>query len=344
MDDVAAKSAQADRSEGTPTAARVVVGRYTDSSGTAGLQRFRVAGDTLVREASLDLPSPSWAAWAGDRIAAVSELERSRLSIVAADAEGLTLVSSIESGGADACHVAASPDGAHLALAHYGSGSVLVTTDPADGDLSDADGHLVTFEGSGPVAGRQDQAHAHEVVWLDPTTLLVNDLGSDVIRRLTLGADGSVAEQSPIVLPPGFGPRHLRLRGRDELAVVGELSGEVLSLRHADGEWMITARVPATGTGRHAKPSGILLHDGGLIVGNREVNTVSRFAWSPEGELSLEWEAPCGGALPRDIQLGHGLLWLALMDSGEVVAHRLDGSGLTEVLRYPVEGAARILL
>ncbi len=324
---------------------RITVGRYTDASGASGLQRFRVEGDRLVREAELALPSPSWTTWAPDgRIVAVSELPESRVSVVSHDADGFALVSSTPTQGADACHVSVSPDGAHLAVANYGSGSALVIANPSDGDLTHADRRLVTFEGSGPVAGRQDQPHAHEAVWTDPGHVLVNDLGSDVIRRLSLGPDGDVAEDLPIVVPPGFGPRHLRLRGRDEIVVVGELSGEVLSLRHREGEWMIVGRVSASGSGRRPKPSAVLLHDDGLLVANRDVNTVARFAWDADGSLSLQWEAPCGGDLPRDMQLGHGLLWFAFQDSGEVVAHRMQGSELVEVIRHPVEGAARVLL
>lgn len=326
------------------TTPRIIVGRYTDPSGSSGLQRFRLEGDRLVREASLDLRSPSWASWMPDgRIVAVSELPDSEVSLINSDADGLALVSSTPTQGADACHVSVSPDGEHLAVANYGSGSALVVADPADGELDHAPRRLVTFEGSGPVAGRQDRPHAHEAVWIDAGTVLVNDLGSDVIRRLSV-RPGAVVEEQPIVLPPGFGPRHLRLRGRDEIAVVGELSGELISLRHREGEWMITGRVSASGVGRQPKPSGVLLHEGGLIVGNREVDTVAGFSWDADGRLALEWEAPCGGDLPRDLQLGYGLLWVALQESGEVVAHRLDGRGLTEVVRRPIEGAARVLL
>ena len=323
---------------------RIIVGRYTDPSGTSGLQRFRLSGDTLVPEASLDLPSPSWATWAGDRLVAVSELAQSRLSVVTVGDDGFEFVSSIPSEGADACHVAVSPDSAHIAVANYSSGSSLLVPNPADGDLARVDPHLVVFQGSGPVADRQEHAHAHQVTWLDATSFLVSDLGSDLIRRLSIGADGVPVEDTPIGVPSGFGPRHLVLRGDDQLVVVGELSGQVLSLRRTGAEWTVADEVPATATGRPAQPSGVLLHDGGLIVGNRQVDTVARFSWSHDGSLSLDWEAPCGGDLPRDLQLGHGLLWVALQNSGEVVAHRLGGSGLTEVLRYPVEGAARVLV
>ncbi len=328
---------------GSPDAPRIVVGRYTDADGTTGLHRFRLEGASLVPEASLDLPSPSWATWVDGRIAAVSELPDSRLTLVGSEPTGLRVLSSIPTGGADACHVAVSPGGEHLAVAHYTSGSVLVVANPVDGNLSDAERHLVTFDGRGPDPERQASAHAHQITWLDGSTLLVSDLGSDLLRPLTLSASGVPVEGGPITLPSGFGPRHVVVRG-DDLAVVGELSGEVIALRRRGDTWTMSGRVAATATGRPVEPSGLIAHSGGLVVANRLTDTLAFLRWSPDGSLSLDAEHPCGGAMPRDIASGHGLLWIALQGSGEVVAFTPGPGGPTEVLRHRVEGAARVLL
>ena len=327
---------------GAPGVPRVVVGRYTDADGTAGLQRLRLEGASLVAEASIDLPSPSWATWVNGRIAAVSELPDSRLTLVGSGPTGLRVLSSIPTAGADACHVAASPGGEHLAVAHYTSGSVLVVVNPADGNLSDAEPHLVAFDGHGPDPERQATAHAHQITWLDRSTLLVSDLGSDLLRTLTLGPGGVPVEASPIALPPGFGPRHVVVRG-DDLAVVGELSGEVIALRRRGASWATSGRVGATTTGRPVQPSGLIASGGGLVVANRLTDTLAFLRWSRDGSLSLDAEHPCGGAMPRDIAVGHGLLWVALQGSGEVVAFTIGPGGPTEVLRHRVEGAARVL-
>ncbi len=320
---------------------RVFVGRYTDADGGSGIQRFLLERGSLVVDATLDLPSPSWVTRVGGRVAAVSELADSRLSLVEAGPEGLEVTSSIETGGSDACHVAASPDGGHLAVAHYTSGSVLVVGHRADVGLVGGR-HLLVFDGHGPDPERQQSPHAHQITWVDGATLLVSDLGSDLIRTVRLAADGSPVEDTPIALPAGFGPRHLVLRG-DDLAVVGELSGEVIALRRTGGSWTLTGRMGTTSTGRPVQPSGLIAQGEGLVVANRLTDTLAFLRWSPDGSLSFVAEHPCGGAMPRDIALGHGLLWVALQGSGEVVAFTLSAAGPVEALRCPVEGAARVL-
>lgn len=330
---------------------QVLVGRYTDAGGAGGVQRFTLApggpaGGEVTCDASLALLSPSWMIRARGLVFAVTEDAESRLSALREDASGLTLVSSVPTGGSDACHVAASPDGRWLAVAHYTSGSVRVVELPADGELDGSLRELLQLEGHGPDADRQDSAHAHEIVWIDQTHFFCNDLGSDRLHIVEVHDDGSLTQLDPIEVPAGFGPRHSVLRGR-QLAVVGELSGDLLTFQHEgdriDAGWRQVDRVPSTGTGRHAQPSGIVTFGDDLVLGNRQIDTLARFTWDADGHVALVTEAPCGGELPRDVVVHEDQVWVALQEGDAVVVHRLADDGFTEATRWPVDGAARVL-
>lgn len=329
----------------------VLVGRYTDADGTDGVQRFVLttggaAGDEVTRDASARVLSPSWMIRSRGFVFAVTEDGESRLHALREDAAGLTLVSSVVTGGSDACHVAASPDGRWLAVAHYTSGSVRLVELPGDGQLDGRLRDLVQFEGHGPDADRQDSAHAHEVVWIDERHFFCNDLGSDLLHILEVSDDGHLTQLDPVVVPAGFGPRHSLLRGH-QLAVVGELSGDLLTFQHegdrVDAGWRQVDCVPSTGTGRHAQPSGIVAFGDDLVLGNRQIDTLARFTWDAEGHVALVAEGSCGGALPRDVVVQDDQVWVALQEGNAVVVHHLVGDTFTEVTRWPVEGAARVL-
>lgn len=330
---------------------QLLVGRYTDPDGGDGVQRFTItpggpAGDEVTRDASATLLSPSWMIRARGLVFAVTEDAKSRLSALREDADGLTVISTVVTGGSDACHVAASPDGRWLAVAHYTSGSVRLVELPADGQLEGSLRELLQFEGKGPDADRQDSAHAHEIVWIDQTHFFCNDLGSDRLHIVEVHDDGSLTQLDPIEVPAGFGPRHSVLRGH-QLAVVGELSGDLLTFQHEgeriDAGWRQVDRVPSTGTGRHAQPSGIVPFGDDLVLGNRQIDTLARFTWDADGHAALVTEASCGGELPRDVVVRDDQVWVALQEGDAVVVHRLTDDGFVEATRWPVDGAARVL-
>jgi len=108
-----------------------------------------------------------------------------RIAIADGRLERLT---SRESGGEVGCHLALSPDGRYLVVAHYGSGSVSSFAVDNGARLSERL-DLMTFDGSGPVAERQDRSRAHQVVFAGGE-ILVPDLGTDRVHRLALDADG----------------------------------------------------------------------------------------------------------------------------------------------------------
>ena len=111
----------------------------------------------------------------------------------------------------------------------------------------------VTYAGEGPVAGRQEKAHVHQLKTIPPALrerlgirdewLLATDLGGDSIHVLKVNRDASsdVLTDVPalgIALPAGSGPRHMEWNEQNALLYcLTELSGEVLVWRlSADDE------------------------------------------------------------------------------------------------------------
>jgi 6-phosphogluconolactonase len=307
---------------------QVMIGGYTaemDGSGT-GI-RSLVADDAkpgeLIEVMTLPLPSPSYliAHPVQPWLFAVTEGTPSQLHSIAREPDGrLRLVSSVESEGDLACHLALAPDGLHLVVAHYGSGSV-ASFAVGEGGVLSPQIDLLVLDGSGPDAERQAGPHAHQVVF-DRDELLVADLGGDRIHRLQLDGDGdlSVAAQ-PVVLPPGSGPRHLVVLG-DYLVVACELSAEVWLGGRSDDGWVQrqTLLSSTASVADRIAPSALRADGDTLYVANRGAGTVAILALDRlDGRLSPVTEFGCGGVSPRDLVVADDLIWVA-NQTNDVVA------------------------
>jgi 6-phosphogluconolactonase len=330
----------------TTPLAFVLVGGYTAPEGRApGLRclRPRSGGGPLALDevSTLDLPSPSYLVMHPRRpwLFTVSEGARSELASVALQPDGsLVLLSRVASGGDGGCHLALSPDGRHLVVAHYGSGTVARVGVGLDGRLV---GPPVThaLSGTGPDRERQQGPHAHQVVW-HGDELLVPDLGSDRVHRLRLGPDGALAPSAPpVVLPPGSGPRHLVVLP-EHLVVACELSGELwLGRRDPEGGWHEVDRVPcsATTSGSPLAPSALRRDGDELLVANRGPGTVAVFTLDRGTDrLRRRPELGCGGTQPRDLVVDGDRLWVANQaDDVVTVLDRLAPPPATAPLTVP---------
>ena len=95
----------------------------------------------------------------------------------------------------------------------------------------------LAFEGCGPVIGRQESSHIHQLKVLPswPEYILASDLGADVIRLIKAscghaGDDGiGLCHVCDIPCPTGSGPRHMEFSPDGKIMYcIAELSGEVL--------------------------------------------------------------------------------------------------------------------
>jgi 6-phosphogluconolactonase len=299
---------------------QVIIGGYTaEMDGNATGVRSLTADDAKPGEVTevmtLPVPSPTYVIahpvqpW----LFAVTEGSPSQLHSIARESDGrLSLISSVDSDGDFACHLALAPDGLHLMVAHYGSGSV-ASFAVGEGGVLSPQIDLLVLVGSGPDPERQAGPHAHQVVF-DRDELLVSDLGSDRIHRLRMDSDGdlSVAAE-PVALPPGSGPRHLVVLG-DYLVVACELSAEVWLGSRTDDGWVERQTVLSStaSVADRIAPSALRADGDTLYLANRGAGTVSVFTLDRiDGRLSPVTEFGCGGIWPRDLVIADDRIWVA---------------------------------
>jgi 6-phosphogluconolactonase len=213
--------------------------------------------------------------------------------------------------GDSPCHVAVHPSGTLLAVANYGDGTVSLHRLDARG-VFDGDPIVLRHRGSGPDPDRQQGPHAHQAVF-HGDRLYVSDLGTDEIRRYTLGGE----PLDPITLPPGTGPRHFAFAG-DRLYVAGELDGSVTLL---DGP--LIHSMPASATGAQNFPSHLEPAGDFVYVANRGPDTIAVLR---AADLSPVAEVPSGGEWPRHFAFAGDRLYVANQHSGGVAVFALrDG-------------------
>ncbi|MCR1781876.1 lactonase family protein [Nocardioides carbamazepini] len=286
----------------------------------------------------------------GGQVYAVSQ--RAGGTVHAFDVAGDAWVerSAVSSGGDVPCSVTLSPSGRHLLVANYGSGSVAVLRLEADGSIGERT-DLVEHTGSGPVAGRQEAAHVHQVRF-DPSgsLVVVTDLGADCLYSYRFDdTTGTLAraESWRNACPPGAGPRHLVFTSERHVVVSDELSSTVsrYDLDPATGalRWREQLAIGAVAAGV-GYPSDILLADAGryAYVGNRGADTVSIIDVGGDA-LRLVAELPAG-RWPLHLTVTAGRLWAACRDSDEVVSWALDETGLAGGVRHTTGASAPLCL
>lgn len=312
------------------------IGCYTGESGGKGEGVAAVRRDPrtgALRPVGVAAPSPSPSFLARHPVRpvlyAVNELDEGTLSAWAVDGDGqLSPLAVRSTGGAHPCHLAVTADGRHLVVANYGSGSLAVH--PLDDRGVPAErSDLLTHDGRGPDAQRQDGPHAH-MVSPEPhrPELLAVDLGTDRVLRYRLDPiSGRLVPQAPAVeAPAGFGPRHLaRHPDGHTIYLVGELAGAVIAYQPGENG-RLAARATVAASGRPgAQPSEIAVRADGcfLYVGNRGPDTVSVFALQDESPR-LVAEVPTGGRWPRHFVLIGQQLYVANERSHSVTWLRVD--------------------
>lgn len=321
------------------------VGGY-GQPGQAGLLKCAFDGGRATVLAACDaLRNPSWVLANPGKglVYAVEELSPAgRLATLADGAEGLRVVSSLSTDGADPCHIALTPDGRHLLVANYTGGSLAVygldargmptgMTDFIQHEMDDAQ----RAKGN---PTRQEGPHIHFSL-CDGRHVYVCDLGLN--RVFVYGWDGAngrlVDEGVSIEFPDGAGPRHLAFAPDGEtLYVLCELSATLhVFKRGTEGRWQAaqvesTVPEPFGDFERFAWSAGAAIHfapDGTLCASTRGHDSVAAFQVGADGRLSGRQVLPSGGKTPRDfLPVAEGLL-VANQDSDGVSFLRREGDG-----------------
>jgi 6-phosphogluconolactonase len=262
-----------------------------------------------------------------------------------------SLISSVDAGGTEPCHLAVDPRGRWLAVANYSSGSVAVWGLADDGSIGSR-AQLLELTGSGSDPDRQEAAHPHQVV-LDAECAYVPDLGADCIRVYRCESDTgpTFVPERELPVPTGTGPRHLVVLDDGVVAISGELRSTILTgtVTGAASPWREAAStgrtLPSGGTPSRNYPGDITSSSDHSLayLANRGHHTVSTFAVGGEGP-SLVGELDAGVEWPQHLLLAGDDLLVAGRDSSNVAALTLvDGVPVSSRILFDCPGAAWLL-
>ena len=259
--------------------------------------------------------------------------------------EKVSPISIVPSEGRGTCHLTTDRTDRVVICANY-SGGTTTSFLTANGKLTEA--WTEKYTGHGPVADRQEMAHAH-FASLSPDNRFayINDLGSDKIHIYKLDtASGKLTPAGAYDAKPGDGPRTLHFHAGGKVAYcVNELTATVTVLQHnaADGSLhpiQTVALLPEGTAIKHGDITNtgcdaVLTRDGRFAYfANRGDDFLASFHIDPvTGKLTLfptDARIPSGGKTPRNFTLDPTERWM-------LVANQ-NSSNLSVFARDPKTG------
>ncbi|ROU14785.1 lactonase family protein [Kluyvera ascorbata] len=317
------------------------VGTYNPNG--EGLYRFTVDGKTgELRDKALVSSLPNVAQLTvsqdGKTLYAASEVEKGVVQAwrIAANGE-LSELNQVASGGAGPVYLSLTPDGRHLLVANYVSGSIAVLPVKEDGSLGDA---VDVHQDQGPAGAARPAAaaegsfavsdhngpHAH-MISADPSGKFVfsTDLGLDRIYQYRMdSASGKLTPNDPPFIAAssaGAGPRHFVFTpAGDGLWLINE-EASTLTFYHLDKqsgllrEGKTVSALPKEFKGTSFAAGLVLSQDGKqLYVANRLHNSIAHFTVMADGSLKHQDDIWTRGDYPRTLTLDKQGHWLYVMN------------------------------
>ncbi len=292
------------------------VGSYAPADHES-IYRYQLNGETgaLVRKCAIKgVDNPSWLLLHpnGKLMYSVEELNPDgRVAVYSLENDVPEYLFSLETEGADPCHLSLSPDGSFLFAANYSSGSLSVFRLDSSGrpeGMSDCRQHT----GKGCHPKRQEGPHVHFTRMIDGL-LCVCDLGLDCIAAYSLDeAAGRLTERGKVFcFPGGYGPRHLAVHDAHKgfVYVIGELTGDLCVLHRNGSQYELLQRIsslPEYFAGEEATEentaAAIRFSENGrlLFVSNRGADSVTSFFVRADGKAEKVDSVSSGGNGPRD--------------------------------------------
>ena len=317
------------------------VGTYNPNG--EGLYRFTVDSKTgALRDKALVSSLPNVAQLTvsrdGKTLYAASEVEKGVVQAWRVEANGeLTDLNQVSSTGAGPVYLSLTPDGRHLLVANYVSGSVAVLPVKEDGSLGEA---VDSRQDQGPAGAASPAAavegsfaisdhngpHAHMIA-ADPSGKYVfsSDLGLDRIYQYRFdNASGKLTPNDPPFIAAssaGAGPRHFVFNPQgDGLWLINEESS-TLTFYHLDKnsgllrEGKTISALPKEYKGTSFAAGLVLSPDGKqLYVANRLHNSIAHFSVLADGSLSHQEDIWTRGDYPRTLTLDNQGRWLYVMN------------------------------
>ena len=317
------------------------VGTYNPNG--EGLYRFTVDSQTgALRDKALVAKLPNLAQLAvsadGKTLYAASEVDKGVVQAWRIGSNGeLSELNQVASGGAGPVYLSLTPDGRHLLVANYVSGSIAVLPVKEEGNLGEA---VDIHQDQGPAGAERPAAavegsfaisdhngpHAHMVA-ADPSGRFVysTDLGLDRIYQYRLdNASGKLTPNDPPFIDassPGAGPRHFVFTPQgDGLWLINE-EASTLTFYHLDKqsgllrEGKTVSALPEEYKGTSFAAGLVLSRDGKLLyVANRLHNSIAHFTVLADGSLSHQEDIWTRGDYPRTLTLDSQEQWLYVMN------------------------------
>ena len=317
------------------------VGTYKPNG--EGLYRFTVDSQTgALRDKTLVGTLPDLAQLTvsadGKTLYGASEVEKGVVQAWRIGSNGeLSELNQVASGGAGPVYLSLTPDGRHLLVANYVSGSIAVLPVKEDGNLGEA---VDVHQDQGPAGAERPAAavegsfaisdhngpHAHMIA-ADPSGKFdySTDLGLDRIYQYRLdSATGKLTPNDPPFITassPGAGPRHFVFTPQgDGLWLINE-EASTLTFYHLDKqsgllrEGKTVSALPAEYKGTSFAAGLVLSRDGKqLYVANRLHNSIAHFTVLADGSLSHQDDIWTRGDYPRTLTLDSQGQWLYVMN------------------------------
>ena len=301
----------------------IYLGTYTNK-GSKGIYGMKISADgKLMEEPELlaEQPSPTYFYLSKDRklLYAVSEPgegEKGAIYVYEIDPQtkALSLHSKRTAAGRGLCHITMDKQERYTVVICYPDATVQVYPMDQRQKLTPMF-CLKRHSGNGPVADRQESAHAHSAYFSpDGKYMVVCDLGIDELVVYTMNYESGKLHRAfgkNVKMPAGSGPRHLVFSPDGRFVYVAcELSSELITLAyHPEEGFTLLERVSTLSHEFHSErnyPSAIrITQDGGdLYVSNRGEDSIAHFKVEPQsGHAELVKSYSTQGWYPRDFIL-----------------------------------------
>ena len=340
----------------------LLVGTYTNTCDSKGIYVFDFnmeTADSRQKSSTGKLVSPSYLSVSPDKKFVYAVNEDGKNSTVSAltytpKSGEILYVNSVESKGADPCHII--NDDKNVVVSNYSGGTISVFKKKTNGGLTEAV-QVVAHEGKSVNEKRQEGPHVHMSHFSpDKKFVLTNDLGTDriYIYRYYPDSERKVLElQDTVPVKTGSGPRHLVFSPNGKYVyLLQELDGTVTVFSYNEGKLKRVQETTVVQAGFKGEPGGAAIKisaDGKFLYAtNRgDANTVSVFEISGTGRLTHKSTIPTGGNGPRDLALSPDgkFVLIAHQNSNNItIFERNASTGMLEKTGKKIEMCAPVCL
>ncbi len=309
---------------------------FTGSYGQRGEDGIAVyfldtAKKTLTRKYGFsEIPNPSWVLTNAEqtRLYAVQEqVPEGMVHELSIGREGLRLVRSFPSGGADPCHLSLDAAETFLFCANYTSGSFAAFALDRGGKM-ERTALLDQHEGKGVNPDRQECAHVHFSREHDGL-VYVCDLGLDRVFVYGKDKNGQIRDTGArLIVPDGLGPRHLEFDERhpELIYLLCELGNCIAVYRKGNDSYDLLQLISTLPEGYEGKSTASSIRRSGdlIFAANRGHDSIAVFEIQDDGTLVQTAVVPCCGKTPRDMQPVGEYLIIANQDSDQLVVLQTD--------------------